>query len=163
MPTTHSSIPNNAFQRLAKRAYKVSDSVYIKRGTSLEVQREVDAIEFVQRHTSIPLPSVIDLYHESDSWFSMKLLPGSPLIDACTGMSEGARRRTRQELHDFLDELRAIPSPKRVYIGSCTGGPAFDHRLNNGLPCARALCARGCHRRVGKIQVGGIQWVLFAI
>lgn len=135
MPTTHPSIPNNAFQPLAKRAYKVSDSVYIKRGTSLEVQREVDAIEFVQRHTSIPLPSVIDFRHESDSWFSMKLLPGSPLTDAWTGMSEGARKRTRQELHDFLYELRAIPPPKRVYIGSCTGGPAFDHRLNNGLPC----------------------------
>jgi len=65
----------------------------------------------------------------------MKLLPGSPLTDAWTIMSEGARLRTRQELHDFLDELRAVPPPKRVYIGSCTGGPAFDHRLNNGLPC----------------------------
>jgi hypothetical protein len=80
MPTTHPSIPNNAFQPLAKRAYKVSDSVYIKRGTSLEVQREVDTIEFVQRHTSIPLPSVIDLRHESDSWFSMKPLP---FLDTC--------------------------------------------------------------------------------
>lgn len=64
MAATHTSIPNTTSQPLAKRAYKISDSVYIKRGTSLEAQREVDAIEYVQRHTSIPVPSIIDVRRE---------------------------------------------------------------------------------------------------
>lgn len=45
------------------------------------------------------------------------------------------RNRTKEELQNYLLEMRNISPPKPIWIGSCTGGPAYAHRLNNGFPC----------------------------
>lgn len=96
----------------------------------------MDAIFFIQRNTSIPVPTVIESHiQESDSWFSMALIPGLSLTDTCTLMTEEAQATTQQDLSQYLGELRAIQAPETACIGSCIGGPAYDHRLNNGLPC----------------------------
>jgi len=50
-------------------------------------------------------------------------------------MTEEAQARTQQDLFNYLSELRGIRHPEPTRIGSCIGGPAYDHRLNNGLPC----------------------------
>jgi aminoglycoside phosphotransferase len=136
MSVAYPSFPRNALQPATKRAYKVDDGVFIKHGTGYEVQREVDAIEFVRSYTSIPVPSIIESHALNDEgWFSMKILPGVPLTDAWTSMIEDAQRTTQQDLYKYINMLRAIPPPESAYIGSCNSGPAFDHRLNNGLPC----------------------------
>jgi len=136
MSTVYPLLSRNTLQRPLKRVHKSGDNVFVKHGTPHEVQREVEAIEFVRRRTSIPIPSIIELHvSENDSWFSMNLIPGSPLTDAWTDMTEAAKQTTQKDLYNYLKELRAIPPPIPAYIGSCTGGPAFDHRLNNGLPC----------------------------
>lgn len=57
-------VPSRAMQAPVKRAYKTSDSIYIKHGTQHEIQREVDAIFFVGRNTSIPVPHVIQSHIE---------------------------------------------------------------------------------------------------
>ena len=134
-----SALPNPV-QSPRKRAHKVEDSNYVKYGTSHQVHREVEAMDFVRLHTSIPIPSVFELHvNENDtnltSWFSMSAIPGRPLIDAWPSMNEGARRATQIDLRNYLQELRAVPPPTPPYIGSCNGGPAYDHRLNNGYPC----------------------------
>ncbi|KFY77641.1 hypothetical protein V498_09284 [Pseudogymnoascus sp. VKM F-4517 (FW-2822)] len=50
-------------------------------------------------------------------------------------MDDEARRATEADLHNYLHELRTMPPPTPAYIGSCSGGLAYDHRLNNGFPC----------------------------
>lgn len=65
----------------------------------------------------------------------MVLIPGLPLTDTWTRMSEEAQTTTQRDLSRCLSELRAIQAPETTFIGSCIGGPAYDHRLNNGLPC----------------------------
>jgi len=50
-------------------------------------------------------------------------------------MDEEARRAAQTGLRKYLDELRAIPPPTPAYIGSCNGGPAYDHRIDNIRPC----------------------------
>lgn len=124
-----------------KRARKAEGS-YVKHGTSLQVHREVEAIQFVRQHTSIPTPSVFEVHvNENDtslnrtSWFSMSVVPGSSLTDAWPNMNEIARRTTQAELYNYLHELRTVPSPTPAYIGSCSGGLAYDHRLNDGHAC----------------------------
>ncbi|KAK0111546.1 hypothetical protein ONS95_001899 [Cadophora gregata] len=77
----------NPVQPPRQRAQKVDDSVYVKRGTSNQIRREVEAMDFVRRHTSIPVPTVLQIHvDEKDadpsSWFSMATIPGSPLTDA---------------------------------------------------------------------------------
>jgi hypothetical protein len=71
-------------------------------------------MEFVRQHTSIPIPSVFEIYVDEN---------------------EEARRATQADLRSYLDELWTVPSPTPTYIGSCSGGSAYDHRLNNGHPC----------------------------
>ena len=130
----------NSVQPQRKRAFKVEDSVYVKRGTSHQIRREVEAMDFVRRHTSIPIPAVFEVHVKQNdtspsSWFSMNAIPGCPLMDAWPSMNETARRATQTDLRNYLQELRAVPPPTPTYIGSCIGGPAYDHRLNNGFPC----------------------------
>lgn len=62
-------------------------------------------------------------------------MSGLPLIDVWGSMSEQARAMTQRDLSRHLSELRAIRPPTPICIGSCLGGPAYDHRLNNGLLC----------------------------
>ncbi|KFY66537.1 hypothetical protein V496_02006 [Pseudogymnoascus sp. VKM F-4515 (FW-2607)] len=129
----------NPLQSPPKRTHK-AEGTYVKRGTGRQVHREVEAMEFVRQRTSIPIPSVFEIYvNENDaspsSWFSMSAIPGSPLTDAWPSMNEEARRATQADLRSYLHELRTVPSPTPAYIGSCSGGSAYDHRLNNGYPC----------------------------
>lgn len=139
MSNTNTLATHNPVQSPRKRAHKVEDSIYVKRGTSQQVRREVEAMDFVRRHTSIPIPSVFEIHvNENDtnpsSWFSMSATPGCPLTDAWSSMNEKARRATQTDLRNFLHELRAVPPLAPVFIGSCNGGPAYDRRLNNGYP-----------------------------
>lgn len=97
-------------------------------------------MEFVRQRTSIPIPAVLEIYIDKNntspsSWFSMSEIPGSSLTDAWPSMSERARRATQTDLRSYVHELRTVPSPTPACIGSCRGGSAYDHRLNNGFPC----------------------------
>jgi len=125
---------------LAKRAQLTEDSTYVKHGTSQEIQREIEAINFVHQHTSIPVPSVVETFIDENpaaesSWFSMKEIPGSSLTTVWATMSPTARSKTQSDLQKYLLEMRNIPPREPFYIGSCGGGPVYDHRLNNGFPC----------------------------
>ncbi|KAF1843218.1 uncharacterized protein K460DRAFT_418322 [Cucurbitaria berberidis CBS 394.84] len=136
MLPTYQSLPDYVDQTLAKRAFKANNSTFIKRGTRHEIQREVDAIFFVQRNTSIPVPFVIQSHiEETGSWFSMSIVAGLTLTDAWDRMDKTAQATTQHEITQYISELRAIRPPEPTYVGSCLGGPAYDHRLNNGFPC----------------------------
>lgn len=139
MSNANISASINPLQSPPKRTHK-AEGTYFKRGTGRQVHREVEAMEFVRQRTSIPIPSVFEIYvNENDaspsSWFSMSAIPGSPLTDAWPSMNEEARRATQADLRSYLHELRTVPSPTPAYVGSCSGGSAYDHRLNNGYPC----------------------------
>ncbi|OBT49015.1 hypothetical protein VE00_00254 [Pseudogymnoascus sp. WSF 3629] len=122
MSNANISVAINPLQSPTKRAHKAEGS-YVKRGTGHQVYREVEIMEFVRQHTSIPIPSVFEIYvDENDESRS-----------SC--MNEEARRATQADLRSYLDELWTVPSPTPTYIGSCSGGSAYDHRLNNGHPC----------------------------
>ncbi|KAF2874652.1 hypothetical protein BDV95DRAFT_675014 [Massariosphaeria phaeospora] len=128
MSSTSPVFPGRPIQPLAKRAQKCNDSTFIKHGTPHEIQREVDTIFFIQRNTSIPVPSVIESHvHESGSWFSMVLIPRLSLTDCWMRMSEEAQATTQRDLSNYLSELRAIRSPKPSYIGSYDHEVIFTH------------------------------------
>jgi aminoglycoside phosphotransferase (APT) family kinase protein len=139
MSNANISASLNPLQSPPKRTHKAKGT-YVKRGTGRQVHREVEAMEFARQRTSIPIPSVFEIYvNENDaspsSWFSMSVIPGSPLTDAWPSMNEEARRATQADLSSYLHELRTLPSPTPAYIRSCSGGSAYNHRLNNGYPC----------------------------
>ena len=152
--------PNPRLSRVTVRQLKqLNDSTLIKEGTSQAIQRESDALKFVRQHTSLPVPEVRDTiiiddgdpinYHASK--ILMQALPGLRLTLAWPSMSEAARRTTRAELAAYFAELRglrqqpddadfsnsrsSVEAPGAGWIGSCTHGPVYDHRVNNGWPC----------------------------
>jgi len=92
-------------------------------------------MEYIREHTTIPTPSIIEVVNDNDdSWFSMTRVLGISLTDAWGTMTLASQERTRLELQGYLSQLRSLKSPTPPYIGSCSNGAAYDHRLNNGLP-----------------------------
>ncbi|KAK8086058.1 hypothetical protein PG994_001032 [Apiospora phragmitis] len=63
----------------------------------------------------------------------MSRLPGQQLGEAWPRMGEEARTRTAQELRPYLQQLRHLRAPpdSPYALGSCYGGPVYDHRLSN--------------------------------
>jgi aminoglycoside phosphotransferase len=54
-----------------------------KRGTDFQIQREAEAISFIRKHSSIPVPKIFDVQvHGDDSWMLMQLVPGIHLDSA---------------------------------------------------------------------------------
>jgi aminoglycoside phosphotransferase (APT) family kinase protein len=109
-----------------------------KLGAAFQILREAEAMAFVQKHTSIPVPKIFDVQVRGiDSWILMERVSGIGLDSAWPTLTENAKATIATELKAYLSQLRSIQPPGSVpgFIGSCTGGPAYDHRLNNGLPC----------------------------
>lgn len=131
----HLPIPNSNGIRL--RTQQETDTTIRKRGTSFRIRRELDAIAFVQNHTSIPIPDILHVHEhgDDDSWFLMRCALGTRLDSAWPNMSEHMRTTTITQLKLYFQQLRKIHPSGVSLIGSCDGGPVYDHRLNNGFPC----------------------------
>lgn len=111
-----------------------------KRGDAFRLRREVEAMGFVQSHTSIPTAPILEVHISSEedeerSWILMKRLPGIQLGEAWAIMSEDSQARTMVQLKSYLKQLHVLRPPEPGWIGSCSGGPAYDHRLNNMSTC----------------------------
>lgn len=107
-----------------------------KYGHEYRLRREIEAMVFVSSKTSIPIPQVtqIQLAPEADAeqnWIVMKRLPGTQLGHAWPNMTIHARSYTLTQLREYLQELHSIQSQTPGLIGSCSGGPAYDHRIDN--------------------------------
>ncbi|RMZ75099.1 hypothetical protein DV738_g5654, partial [Chaetothyriales sp. CBS 135597] len=107
-----------------------------------KLRREVEALDYVRKSTTIPVPYIIDSHLDvtdpaaDHGWILMQRLPGIQLGDAWPAMDEDQRRRVVVELRGYLKQLHALQPPVAGWIGSCTGsGPVYDHRLNNLAPC----------------------------
>jgi len=119
--------------------YESTDTVR-KWGADFRLRRETEAMAFVRKHTSIPIPAVIDVQfptHEADgpSWILMKRLPGSQMGDSWHAMSKHARAEALRQLKSYFDQLHRLRPSEPGWIGSCSKGPAYDHRLNNMSIC----------------------------
>lgn len=125
-----------------------------KRGRKVMLRREVEAMSYAQRHTSIPIPSVMQVLlddasaDKDESWILMERLPGRRLDAAWPDMTDEARAVTLQHLRSYLKQLHHLkPSSSTItsssgsthgkeeeeecWIGSVSRGPAYDHRLSS--------------------------------
>ncbi|CAH0034479.1 unnamed protein product [Clonostachys rhizophaga] len=110
-----------------------------KQAYSFRLRREAEAMNYVRSHTSIPVPSILDMHfgvsdHEP-GWILMERVPGRQLDEAWPIMSETARAQTISELQSYVCQLRRLRPSGPGWIGSCSGGPAYDHRLDNMATC----------------------------
>jgi hypothetical protein len=61
----------------------------------------------------------------------MERFPGEELGVAWPKMNEDARRETMMQLKSHFKQLHQLRPEEPGWIGSCSGGPAYDHRLDS--------------------------------
>lgn len=95
-------------------------------------------MEYVQQRTSIPIPAIIGVHFAAEqdqgkeqSWMLMKRLPGEELGVAWPKMNEDGRRKTIMQLKSHFEQLHQLRPEEPGWIGSCSGGLAYDHRLDS--------------------------------
>lgn len=86
---------------------------------------EVEAMRFVSRHTTIPVPRV---YAAGEQHFTMEFIEGETLAQAW-GNTLSAEDKTLvcRQLRDYISQLRALKSPNGL-ICSFGGRPVIDAR-----------------------------------
>ncbi|RMZ71997.1 Aminoglycoside 3 -phosphotransferase [Pyrenophora seminiperda CCB06] len=96
-------------------------------------------MNYVQTHTSIPLPIVLDVNFDEtegeESWIIMTRLPGCQLGEAWPSMTNNAKAQTTSQLKSHFKQLHRLHPPEPAWIGSRSHGPAYDHRLDNRATC----------------------------
>ncbi|PAV17814.1 kinase [Pyrrhoderma noxium] len=108
---------------------------------------EALATEFVRRHTTIPVPKVLDViydtfigeaFHGKSFIMITKEIPGRPLY----GVSPKFRIHTatpeqketfKNTLFDWLTQLRSIPPPHPHKISGFLGGGLRSYRIESGI------------------------------
>ncbi|ROT41239.1 kinase-like protein [Sodiomyces alkalinus F11] len=113
-----------------------------KVGEAFLIRREAEAMDYVKKNTSIPIPTVLrvhldDASNGKSSWILMQRLSGLELGTAWPQMDDDARSETICQLRSYLEQLHRLRPATAVVgrIGSASGGPAWDHRLSNMSTC----------------------------
>ncbi len=92
---------------------------------------ELEAMEYVRQHTSIPIPKLYEAYRHKNGTISLVMegLPGNGSDYARMGQREV--EAFGRELSGYILQLRSLEPPEAGYIGSVTGGPLVDHRVGH--------------------------------
>lgn len=85
---------------------------------------EVDNLRFVKRHTTTPVPDVLESWTQGDRYFSISgLIPGETLSTVWADLSDDERDRVAKQTADVLAQLRMLHSPRLESLG---GKPLYD-------------------------------------
>lgn len=134
------STPSSTYLRIAFETFGGEDAVR-KRGDEYRLRREIEATQYVRKNTSIPVPRILESRLDPDNpggasnWIVMEKLPGTQMGTVWPSMSNSAQSNTLTRLKSYLQQLHALLPPKPGWIGSCSGGPAYDHRITNMKTC----------------------------
>ncbi len=93
---------------------------------------EYEALRTVDRHTSVPIPKVIGVYHTRDGLLvEYEAFPGKPLDRVWQTLGPPQRKKILQDLGRFVDQMRKIDPPRHEFVGSAFYGAAFDRRFGS--------------------------------
>ncbi|EEQ31211.1 hypothetical protein McanMca71_006784 [Microsporum canis] len=93
---------------------------------------ELEAMQFVQKYTTIPAPRVTKVYMcGKKQHLVMDAVDGQTLDSAWPDLTEEQRLNIVQEFTAFIQQLRGLIPPKEGTIGSTSLGPGYDHRLGD--------------------------------
>ncbi|PFH62143.1 hypothetical protein XA68_14982 [Ophiocordyceps unilateralis] len=110
-----------------RKIVRVSPSQVIKGPCS---KQEVEAMEYVQSHTSVCLPRIHRTYHRAEGVFiAMDYVDGARLDHLWPRLEDGERRRVVEQVWNSVRQLHACRPPaalKGVTAASVSGGPIRD-------------------------------------
>jgi aminoglycoside phosphotransferase (APT) family kinase protein len=96
---------------------------------------EAQALQFVSRHTSIPVPKLYDFWRVGDeAYLTMEYIDGDRLDRKWRSLTEEQRDAVKSILRGYIDELRAVKQPEPSgWIGSIDGGETSDFRTGSAI------------------------------
>ncbi|KAF5646163.1 kinase [Fusarium sp. NRRL 52700] len=109
--------------------------LYLK-ATNEGAFNESNALDLVQKYTSVPVPRVLDLVADSRNTYLLTTgLRGEPLSRAGDMLSDRDCRDFVDQMQRFISEIRAIPpvGPKN-HISNTLGQACSDPRIRDGNP-----------------------------
>ncbi|KAJ0163445.1 hypothetical protein CTA2_2990 [Colletotrichum tanaceti] len=105
--------------------------IKVKPGASLA---EANAIRFVARHTSIPVPKVYCAFvHKGATYLVMSKMRGRVAWYGWQTRTEESKSIILDQLRQMVSELRSVPPPEGTCVGDVDGGPFYDCRLPSKL------------------------------
>ncbi|KAF2124398.1 kinase-like protein [Dothidotthia symphoricarpi CBS 119687] len=122
--------------RLLKRFRKrhgpvllLSDKICVKYGSHVSL-REASTMQFIAKHTSIPVPRVYCAFtNQNRGYIVMERIHGEPVGAGWFKRSEESRAKILDQLKEMIEKMRRITSPEDIGVANVDGGPLFDVRL----------------------------------
>lgn len=91
---------------------------------------EANAMRFVARHTSVPVPKVYCAFiHKGKTYTVMRKVKGKMAWHGWLNRTEESKSTILAQLRRIVTELRAVPPPEGTSVGGVDGGPFYDCRL----------------------------------
>lgn len=97
---------------------------------------ELAALKYVAKHTSIPVPKVLNVYQWNGLYLELGYIPGMDLQEAWLGgfLSKDQKRDIISEVMGFISQLRKLQCPREDMVGSASLEACLDHRIGPS-PC----------------------------
>ncbi|KAI0796036.1 kinase-like domain-containing protein [Abortiporus biennis] len=112
-------------------AHKLGRSTMIKRGDE-NTLNEALTMDYITRHTSIPVPRVRDVLKLPDEriWIIMDYIESDTLDDVWLSLTEQERLNCMQQLQGYVNQLRALPPPDPTRVQAVNGGNLHGFRMH---------------------------------
>ncbi|KAI4193932.1 MAG: hypothetical protein LQ346_003793 [Caloplaca aetnensis] len=95
---------------------------------------EAHAIQFIGKHTSIPVPKIYCAFERKGcTYIVMEFIRAYMVAYGWTTRSEESKGKIMSQLRSMTDEMRRIPRPAGLGIANVCGGSLFDGRLPGPL------------------------------
>ncbi|PNY27605.1 Uncharacterized protein TCAP_02469 [Tolypocladium capitatum] len=92
---------------------------------------ELEAMEFVRKHTTIPIPRIYEIYgYDGGQHLVMQEARGGHVKVHYGGMTPGQVKTFGLDLAGCLNQLRSLQPPAAGFVGSLSLGSSLDHRLS---------------------------------
>ena len=76
-----------------------------------KVRSEVATLDYIKRHTNIPVPTVIAYDSSSENalgfeWILIEKIPGEPISNLWRGLSDGSKAAITREIASYVQQMR---------------------------------------------------------
>lgn len=107
----------------------LSKNLCVKYGRATNLS-EVTSMQFVAKHTSLPVPRVYTAFTKGDrTYIVMERIHGEYIGAGWFKRSQESKARLLVQLKKMIEEMRCIPCPEGTGVARVDGGPIYDPRL----------------------------------
>ncbi|KAL8713680.1 MAG: hypothetical protein Q9220_002206 [cf. Caloplaca sp. 1 TL-2023] len=111
--------------------YLPHKKLLIRRGRG-ENFTEAQTIQFIARHTSIPVSKIYCSFKKKGQVYLVtEWIEGHDIASGWRSRSEQSKTKLLDQLRHMITEMRQIPHPEHLGVASVTGGPVHDGRLSD--------------------------------